>query len=515
VKEAALRDYRTRATRIEIQQRLALPFAAFLFALLGMPLGITSARSGKGASFALSIAVTLVYWIVFTSARDQASQGRFPEFLGVWSGNFVTAAWGAWAFFRLRRARQDEGWIRAGWTRATALLAKRRSSASPSAPEGWTAATSPQRYVGLIDRLIVATYFRVLAYSLLSAYAIFAVVDLKDLLDGVLQHHRPVSMVLDYFKYFAPGKLGLILPVAALVAGVVTFTLLGRTGELTALKAGGVSMRRAVAPVLVATAALCVMLFFVQNQIAPVTNQKAQEVRDRIQGKPPRTYGMTVGGRWTFGTGGRYLYHYRLYDPDHKTFQGLEVFTLDRAVPRVLEHRFAALAKWNQTAWQLDRGWYRSFPADKTVGAFRTFETGEICAFDPPENFARREITLVTGGDLPDQMNLIELGKQISTLRDSGYDIRRLKVAFYAKLAQPFTPLVMVLLGLPFAFQVGRRGSLYGIGVALLLVIVYWATFAVFNALGFETVLPPFLAAWGPNILYGLLGSYLLLYIKT
>jgi lipopolysaccharide export LptBFGC system permease protein LptF len=46
-------------------------------------------------------------------------------------------------------------------------------------------------------------------------------------------------------------------------------------------------------------------------------------------------------------------------------------------------------------------------------------------------------------------------------------------------------------------------------------VIVYWATFAVFNALGFETVLPPFLAAWAPNILYGLLGSYLLLYVKT
>jgi len=46
-------------------------------------------------------------------------------------------------------------------------------------------------------------------------------------------------------------------------------------------------------------------------------------------------------------------------------------------------------------------------------------------------------------------------------------------------------------------------------------VIVYWATFAVFNALGFETVLPPFLAAWAPNILYGLLGAYLLLYVKT
>jgi LPS export ABC transporter permease LptF/LPS export ABC transporter permease LptG len=517
-KQPALRDYRCRATRIEIHQRLALPLASLLFALLGMPLGMTRARSGKGASFALSIAVTLVYWIVFTSARDQALEGRAPEILGVWLANIVILAWAVWAFLTMLRGPRDRAWlakVRAGAVAlGTILLRRGRRGAPPSSP-GWTGSTSSYRLVGLVDRMVVGHYLRILGYALLSAYVVFAVVDLKDLLDGVLQHHRSVSMVVDYFKYFAPGKLPLILPVACLVAGVVAFTILGRSGELTAMKASGISMPRAIVPVLLATVLLCGLLFFVQDQIAPITNQKAQEAKDRIQGKPPRTYGMPVGGRWIFGPGGRYLYHYRLYDPDQQAFQGLSVFTLDRAAPRVLEHRFAAFAKWDGGAWRLERGWYRSFSADKSVGEFRTFDTGERCALDPPENFARRETVLSIGGDLPDQMSVAELGKQISSLRDSGYDITRLKVAFYAKLAQPVTPLVMVLLGLPFAFQVGRRGSLYGIGVALVLVIVYWATFAVFNALGFETVVPPFVAAWAPNILYGLLGSYLLLWIRT
>ena len=61
----------------------------------------------------------------------------------------------------------------------------------------------------------------------------------------------------------------------------------------------------------------------------------------------------------------------------------------------------------------------------------------------------------------------------------------------------------------------GRRGSLYAVGVALVLVIVYWATFAIFNALGLETILPPVIAAWAPNVLYGVLGGYLLLYTRT
>ena len=85
----------------------------------------------------------------------------------------------------------------------------------------------------------------------------------------------------------------------------------------------------------------------------------------------------------------------------------------------------------------------------------------------------------------------------------------------HRKVAQALAPVVMVLLGLPFAFRVGRRGSLYGIGVALLLVLVYWATFAVFNALGLETLLPPAIAAWAPNAIYALVGTYLLLYVPT
>ena len=71
------------------------------------------------------------------------------------------------------------------------------------------------------------------------------------------------------------------------------------------------------------------------------------------------------------------------------------------------------------------------------------------------------------------------------------------------------------LIGLPFAFKVGKRGSLYGIGVALILVLVYWAAYAMFNALGLEAILPATVAAWAPNVLFGLLGTYLMLYVRT
>ena len=114
-----------------------------------------------------------------------------------------------------------------------------------------------------------------------------------------------------------------------------------------------------------------------------------------------------------------------------------------------------------------------------------------------------------------EQFDMEALKAEILSLRQSGYDTTRLEVSYFGRFSRPLTPLVMVILGLPFAFRIGRKGSLYGIGVAILLVILYWATFAIFNALGLETILPPFLAAWAPNIFYGLLGATLMLYVRT
>lgn len=518
-----VRELRLRGARIQIHQRFALPLACLFFALLGLPLGMTRARTGKGAGFALSVLVFLVYYLIFTVARDQAAQGRLPVVPAVWSGNLVTLGWTIFAFRNLRTRRAESVWgepVRAGLRSLTKLGLpgfprwSRARAASPEEDERpRVGASMARRVVGLIDRHIVIHYLRVLGYALLAGYVIFSIVDLRSLLDGAAQGRLTIPLLVKYFAYFVPGKLSLVLPLSCLVASVIAFTVMGRNGELTALKASGFGMRRATAPVLLTTAALCGALFLVQDRLAPVTSQKAQEIRDRIQGAPPRTYGFALGGRWAFGSGGR-LYHYQIYDSDRQTFQALTVFTVDRTVPRVLDHRFAASARWSGSGWILETGWHRTLGTDPASGSFRRFDR-ESADLDPPETFARREVSLTFGGDLPDQMTLNELGRQIAVLRDSGYDTTRLQVAYHAKLAQPLTPLVMALLGLPFAFQVGRRGSLYGLGIALLLVIVYWATFAIFNALGIETILPPLLAAWAPNVLYGFAGAYMMLFVRS
>jgi LPS export ABC transporter permease LptG len=519
---------------IEGNQRVALPLASFFFAVLSLPLGITRVRSGKGAGFALSLLVILVYWASFTFARDQALLGRIPAALGPWAGNLIIAPWAAWGLWRLHRAPSSWpgllAWLFRASGRALRGLSVGLSKAhlrpappntagengEPELPLADLGGTS-RRFVGRLDQYIGDYYLRVLIFAILSTYMIYALVETKGLMDGLLRTGEPLGLMLSYYPYFVPGVLYVVLPIACLVGAIVTFTLLARSGELTAIKASGISMRRATASVLLLTTVACGALYLVQDRIAPGANQKAREIKDRILGRAPRTHGVPALGRWGFGPGGR-LYHYRLADRDQTTFQGLSVFTLDRATPRILDHRFAERAHWTGEHWELYNGWFRTFPADGSISGvtLERFEYTIAIPLAAPDEFVSREHRVrASSSDLSEQMSGRDLKLQIAELEKSGYDTTQLRVALHGKLAQSFTPLVMVLLGLPFAFKVGRRGSLYGIGVALLLVLVYWAVLAIFNALGLETLLEPWIAAWAPNVFFALFGSYLLLYVRT
>lgn len=516
-----LRGFRLRSALAEAHRRLALPFASLIFALLALPLGVSRVRSGKGAGFALSLGIVLIYWMIFTTGLEQARSGRVPVVLGIWAANIIVAVWTVAAYILMRRPARAAWWSSlpergfAGLQRTLALFSSRRSARTDATDgTGVEARSRGPRFPSVLDRYIGAAYFRMLGLALASSYLIFFLVELKGLLDAVVERKQPVHLVFNYFLDFVPGALVLTLPFAAMIAAVLAITLLSRHGELTALKASGMSARRICLPVILITIFLCGALHLIDDRIAPETNRRAQAVKDRIQGRSPRTYGWSPAGRWTFGGDGR-LYHYGLFDPQQQRFQGLSVFRVDLAAARVLEQWFCASARWNGSAWVAESGWYRTFPEPGATGDYRRFEREVISVFDHPDNFTRRERTLVAGNDLPQQASIADLDAEIAGLAKSGYDTTRLRVQYWQKTSAVATPLVTVLLALPFAFKVGRRGSMYGVGVGLVLAIVFWATAAIFNALGLETILPPLLAAWSPNVFYAAIGVYLLLYVPT
>jgi lipopolysaccharide export LptBFGC system permease protein LptF len=113
------------------------------------------------------------------------------------------------------------------------------------------------------------------------------------------------------------------------------------------------------------------------------------------------------------------------------------------------------------------------------------------------------------------EMNFGQLRSYINDLRQSGFDTMRLRVALWHKLAYPLIAIVMAVLAIPFALSMGRRGSLTAIAVAIGVALTYWVVNGLFEAMGNVNYLPAVLAAWSSDVLFALVGGYLLLRTST
>jgi lipopolysaccharide export LptBFGC system permease protein LptF len=251
--------------------------------------------------------------------------------------------------------------------------------------------------------------------------------------------------------------------------------------------------------------------------LAPA-NREADRLERAIRRWGPAT--SPLSRRWIVGRGGE-MYHYDLFDPEANRFTGLWVYRLDEqawrlsAVTRVND---ATLERPGEPdgdaalAWVARGGWTRELDVrrssvQKASVKYTPFSEQEL-RLEPPNYFKNDE-------PIAELMTYAELRDYITRLRASGANIVPQLVALHRKVAFPFVTIIMTLLAVPFAVTTGRRGAMYGIGVGLVLAIVYWITLSVSGALGAGGVLPPVLAAWTPNILFGAAAGFLLLTVRT
>ena len=106
------------------------------------------------------------------------------------------------------------------------------------------------------------------------------------------------------------------------------------------------------------------------------------------------------------------------------------------------------------------------------------------------------------------QMNFEELDRYIAELNQRGFDTVQLRVQYHKKFSTPLFALIMALIGVPFAFRGGTRGAMAAVGLSFSIAIAYIAINQLFEQIGNLNQLPPALAAWAPDGLFALAGSY-------
>jgi LPS export ABC transporter permease LptG/LPS export ABC transporter permease LptF len=525
-----------RDARVELNNRLAFPAACLVFALLGVPIGVRPRRAGRAAGLILTLVLIGGYYFLWIAGNHWARQGRVSAFAGIWAANMVAAAIGLYCFhrietihrpnrfaewfdtFRMRRHRKpcvsgapgSNGHRLAAATAANGSVANGFSTVVHEyRPIRRTRSASAASFPMMFDIYILrqfAYYFLVL---LACFVIIFEAFTLFDLLGDISKNHVSFVVVVNYFFYLVPLMLYQLAPLATLVACLVTLATLAKNNEVIAFKASGVSLYRLIFPLALAGLLLAAGMFLLDDTFLPYANQRQDALRNEIKGRPAQTY-FQPARQWIFGDNDK-IYNYELFDPDRQLFGGLNVFELNPATFEITRRLFASRATWepSENTWVLTGGWIRDFDSSGKVARYFPFKVYSLPELTERPNYFRREVRQYY------QMNWRQLGQYIANLRQAGFDTARLAVQWQKKFAFPLIAAVIVLLGAPFAFLVGTRGAIGGLAVAVGIGIVYWATAALFEAMGSIGQLPPFLAAWSPDAIFGFLAVYFFLRMPT
>jgi LPS export ABC transporter permease LptG len=493
--------------RIELHQRLALPPACLLLALVGVALGASSRKAGKSAAIVMTVFLAFLYYMGLISLIGLARQGTLPAGLAVWMPNALFAVIGLVLLLRLEKpgdrdlvgkARQ---WLTAAYRKARGL---RFAPPVLTNGGGLRLPLLPQ----LVDTYILSSFLFYFLLLLVSFVLITEVFTFFELLGDIIRNRIPMSRVFTYLAFLTPKLIYDSTPVSVLVAVLVTFGVLTKQNEVTALKACGISLHRLALPVLLVSGVFSAALFAFDHYYVPEANRKQDAIRAEIKGKPPQTY-LRPDRKWIFGQGSR-IYYYKHFEPDEKVMGGVSVFELDPATFHLVRHVSAERARWEPSlaTWVFQNGWVRDLRGT-AVTNFQTFSATTFTELREPPSYFLKDVKQ------DKQMNFQELAGYIRELQQSGFDTVRLRVQFHKKFSVPLFALIMALISVPFAFLTGTRGAMAGVGVSLGIAISYWAVSQLFEQVGNVNQLPPALAAWSPDAVFCLAGMYLLARLRT
>ncbi|MCX6622816.1 MAG: LptF/LptG family permease, partial [Acidobacteria bacterium] len=500
----------TREAKIELHQRLALPPACLLLALVGIPLGVSTRKAGRSGAFVLTVFLALLYYTALIGLIPVARAGKLPAEVAVWLPNAVFALAGVVLMSRLEKPGERDivGALRAAFTK----LYRKLSSRLPAAPASVPAASLGRMPLlpQIVDMYILSSFLFYFVVLLATFVAMIHVFTFFELLGDIVKNHIPMPRVLTYLFFLTPKLIYDYTPVSVLVAVLVTFGVLTKNNEVTAMKACGVSLYRMAIPVFIASLVLSMGLFVFDHYYVPEANRKQDAIRLEIKGKPVQTY-LNPGRQWIVFNNFTRIYYYKYFDPNDAVMGGVNVYELETKPFRLLRHVAAERARWAPSlkSWVFENGWSRDLDGLKVN--LRSF-AGQTATFaelaEPPSNFLKEV-------KQDKQMNFEELAAYIHDLQQSGFDTVRLQVQFYKKFSVPLFALIMAMISVPFAFLTGNRGAMAGVGVSFGIGIAYLAVNQLFEQVGNLNQLPPGVAAWAPDALFALAGTYLIARIRT
>ena len=322
--------------------------------------------------------------------------------------------------------------------------------------------------------------------------------------------------VAEYCLVQAPEKMAILLPVALLLALLYALTQHARHNEITAMRSAGISLWRLATPYLGVGFLLSLLLLAVNELVVPRAALHAEEVKSRRVGTANDARERRLARNFRLeNTRERREWHIGVFDLDSGEMRDLWVTQLQR--DNSASKLRAKQGIYTNGGWallnveELRRG---AEPGAVWTPGFYTNYLFKAGFTETPDEI-RSEVKIAAGltvrkakrADIPiaDLSDYLQLHHQLEP-RDSAWIYTKL----HGRLAAPWTCFVVVLIALPFGAVSGRRNVFVGVASSIFIFFAFYVLSALGLALGTAGWLPPWLAAWLPNLVFGSAAFFLI-----
>jgi len=351
----------------------------------------------------------------------------------------------------------------------------------------------------IIDYYIIKKFLGTFFYAISLLIIIVIIFDISENIDEFLENEAPLrNIIFDYYLNFIPYFINLFIYLFTFISVIFFTSKLASNTEVIAFLNSGISYNRFLRPYFISAIFLAILSFYLSNFLIPPANQNRREFKDQYMEKLTKNKDRNIHLQISPG---EFVYVQNFSIGSRLGFKfTLEKFEDDELIYKLSAERFS----WDTAtkSWHIEDYFIRKFDDGKeSIRMGSSFDT--TLALVPADLYILKEDYEI--------MNYWELNEKIVNERLKGSDnVKYYEVEKGKRLASPFATIVMTLIGVSLSSRKIRGGMGMHLGLGLGIAfsfILFMQISTVFATFG---NLSPLFAAWIPNLIFTIIGVFLL-----
>jgi lipopolysaccharide export system permease protein len=318
---------------------------------------------------------------------------------------------------------------------------------------------------------------------------------------AVSEANAPVWAAIEVFLWQLPGMFVLTIPMGLLLGTLLAIQRLSGESEITAMKSGGITFIRIIAPMLAAALVLSFVTLALQELVVPYAQNQAAIIEATVINRVS-AFASDLSVSAPLPGGGSQTTFARACESNCRTLLGVTLVQYDRG-GNPSQIVFADSASFAAEQWTLTNARIVRFLSGGETTTAKT-PTLQVALGQNPADISKN-----AANNNPENMSRVQIAEIVRNGQLSAAELRRYVMVYQQKLAQPFACFVFTLIAVPFGIRAvrGGGGTGLGFGLAVLIVFIYYIVQTICSYIG-EAFLPlAALAAWLPNIIFTVIGG--------